>query len=275
MWTNVSWPLHQDTCISFPLPRTDDCRDWVGTAKVAIKFDLLKGYWQITLAKWQQEIATFITSMGLYSYMVMAFGLRNASAFNIWWTALWVICRGMPFIYNVFIYNYDIYSDSVVVYSDTWDFHIDCIQELLVEARFTTWVFAASTVTYLGWVVDQVKLISAKFQAVEQYLVPTTDAFCSIVGSTVVAPLNNVLKGKESYVWLLNCQIAFEQVKMLICFLIATVAGVGIWKLQWRLFHHNYAWPARLQPLWSESDLSYLPFFFTVQWPRNWSLCKQ
>lgn len=156
---------------------------------------------------------------------VMAFGLRVTSAFKIWWTSLWVICSGMPFILNVFIYNYDIFR---LCSSDTWDFHIDCIHEVftrLAEARLTAWVFAASTVTYLGWVVDQEKLISAKFQAIKQYLVPTTDAFSSIVGyyrslcrncSTVVA-LNNVLKGKANYVW------------PLICFLSATVAGVGIW----------------------------------------------
>lgn len=30
---------------SFPLPRTDDCIDLVGSAKYVSKFDLLKGYW--------------------------------------------------------------------------------------------------------------------------------------------------------------------------------------------------------------------------------------
>lgn len=35
---------------SFPLPRIDDCIDYVGPAKFVMKLDLLKGYWQVPLS---------------------------------------------------------------------------------------------------------------------------------------------------------------------------------------------------------------------------------
>lgn len=47
-------------------------------AKFFSKFDLLKGYWQVPLAKRAQEMSSFTTPSGLYSYKVKLFGLRNS-----------------------------------------------------------------------------------------------------------------------------------------------------------------------------------------------------
>lgn len=63
---------------SFPLPRMEDCVDQVGSAKFVSKVDLLKGFWQVPLALSAQEISTFITPSGLFSFSVMPFGLKNA-----------------------------------------------------------------------------------------------------------------------------------------------------------------------------------------------------
>ncbi|KAG1935376.1 gag-pol fusion protein [Pimephales promelas] len=65
---------------SFPLPRVEDCVDQVGSAKYVTKLDLLRGYWQVPLTRRAQEISSFVTPSGLYSYKVMSFGLRNAPA---------------------------------------------------------------------------------------------------------------------------------------------------------------------------------------------------
>ncbi len=64
----------------FPLLRIEDCIDQVGSAKFVSKFDLLKGYWQVPLTKRAQEILSFVTPSGLFSYQVMSFGLHNAPA---------------------------------------------------------------------------------------------------------------------------------------------------------------------------------------------------
>ncbi|XP_059424797.1 NLR family CARD domain-containing protein 3-like [Carassius carassius] len=40
----------------------------VGSARFVSKFDLLKGYWQVPLSKRAQDISSFVTPTGLYSY---------------------------------------------------------------------------------------------------------------------------------------------------------------------------------------------------------------
>ena len=214
---------------SFPLPRMEDCIDQVGSAKFVSKFDLLKGYWQVPLSARAREIAAFITPNGLYSYKVMPFGLRNAPATfqRLMNQVIW----DMP--------GCAVYLDDVVIYSDTWEVHLERIRELfsrLREARLTVNLakceFARATVTYLGRVVGQgqVRPVEAKVQAVQQFPVPTTKKelmrFLGLIGyyrsfcrnfSTVVAPLTNLLKSKVQFDWTPVCQEAFQQAKSLLC----------------------------------------------------------
>ena len=214
---------------SFPLPRMEDCVDQVGAAKFVSKFDLLKGYWQVPLTQRAREIAAFITPTGLYSYAVMPFGLRNAPA---------TFQRLMNRVIGD-MQGCAVYLDDVVVYSETWETHLERIRELftrLAEARLTVNLakceFARATVTYLGRVVGQgqVRPVGAKVQAVAQFPPPTTKKelmrFLGLVGyyrsfcrnfSTVVAPLTDLLKGKAKFVWSYACKKAFEQVKVLLC----------------------------------------------------------
>ena len=46
---------------SYPIPRIDDCIDKIGNAKFVSKFDLLKGYWQVSLTDRAKEISAFCT----------------------------------------------------------------------------------------------------------------------------------------------------------------------------------------------------------------------
>lgn len=94
---------------SFPLPRMDDCIDQVGSAKFVSKFDLLKGYWQVPLSERAQEISSFVTPSGLYSYTVMPFGLRNGTA-----TFQWLMNRVVAGLEGC-----SIYLDDLVIFSDT------------------------------------------------------------------------------------------------------------------------------------------------------------
>ena len=110
---------------SFPLPRMEDCVDAVGSARFVSKFDLLKGYWQVPLTPRAQEISAFITPSGLYSYKVMSFGLRNAPAtFQRLMNGVVAGLEGVA-----------VYLDDVVVYSDTWEQHIDRIHAMSPECQ--------------------------------------------------------------------------------------------------------------------------------------------
>ena len=214
---------------SFPLPRMDDCIDIVGSAKFVSKFDLLKGYWQVPLSKRAQEISSFVTPSGLYSYTVMPFGLKNAPA--TFQRLMNMVIAGLE--------GCAVYLDDLVVFSDTWHSHVQRIKALfqrLSEAQLTVNLakceFARATVTYLGRVVGQGKIapVQAKVEAVSKFPQPTTkkelQRFLGLVGyyrsfcknfSSVVFPLTELLKGNVKFVWSVDCQQAFENVKALLC----------------------------------------------------------
>lgn len=214
---------------SFPLPRMEDCVDSVGAAKFVSKFDLLKGYWQVPLSKRAQEISAFITPTGLYSYTVMPFGLRNAPA--TFQRLMNRVVSGLE--------GCSVYLDDLVIYSDTWHSHLQRIRALferLEEARLTINLakceFARATVTYLGRVVGQGRVapVQVKVMAIEKFPRPTTkkelQRFLGLVGyyrifcrnfSTVVFPLTELLKTRVKFVWSVECQQAFDNVKTVLC----------------------------------------------------------
>ncbi|KAI3358205.1 hypothetical protein L3Q82_003204 [Scortum barcoo] len=137
---------------TYPLQRIEDCVDQVGSAKFVSKFDLLKGYSQVSLSQRAKENLAFITPFGLVSFTVMSFGLRNAPA--TFQQLMNTVVSGVE--------GCAVYLDDMVVYSDTWEDHIHRIRKLsdrLRDARLTVNLakceFAKETVTYLGKLVGQ------------------------------------------------------------------------------------------------------------------------
>ena len=89
---------------SFPLTRNDNYIDKIGSAKYVIKFDLLKGFWQIPLTERAKGISAFVTPDGPYQVSpntfqrfmnIITFGLENC--------------------------------DDIIIYSDTWREHLATI----------------------------------------------------------------------------------------------------------------------------------------------------
>lgn len=110
---------------AYPLPRMEDCVDQVGSANYVCKFDLLKGYWQVPLSARAKEISGFITPFGLFSFSVMSFGLRNAPAtFQRLMNTVVADLEGCP-----------VYLDDVVIYSTTWEEHLQHMLKLFVRLR--------------------------------------------------------------------------------------------------------------------------------------------
>jgi len=83
----------------YPLPRIDDLFDRLSRAKVFNRIYLRSGYYQIRIAKGDEEKTTCHTRYGSYEFLVMAFGLTNAPAtfctlmndiFREWFDDLWL-----------------------------------------------------------------------------------------------------------------------------------------------------------------------------------------
>ena len=65
---------------SYPLPRLDECIDSLGDSTVFTTLDCNSGYWQVENAEEDRDKTTFASHSGLYSFLRMPFGLKNAPA---------------------------------------------------------------------------------------------------------------------------------------------------------------------------------------------------
>jgi len=64
----------------YPLPRMDDCIDFLGGAKVFSTLDCNSGYWQIPVADEDRDKTAFVCHEGAYRYIRLPFGLSKAPA---------------------------------------------------------------------------------------------------------------------------------------------------------------------------------------------------
>jgi hypothetical protein len=66
--------------VPFPLPRIDQIIDSTAGCELLGFLDFYYGYHQIKMKESDQLATSFITSFGMYCYVTMSFGLRNAGA---------------------------------------------------------------------------------------------------------------------------------------------------------------------------------------------------
>jgi hypothetical protein len=64
----------------YPLPRIDQIADSAAGCDLLCFLDAFSGYHQIKMAREDEEKTAFITPCGLYCYVCMPFGLKNARA---------------------------------------------------------------------------------------------------------------------------------------------------------------------------------------------------
>jgi hypothetical protein len=85
---NGKWRMCVDyTCLNkacpkvpFPLPRIDQIVDSTTGCELLCFLDAYSGYHQIKMKESNQLATSFITPFGMYCYVTMSFGLRNAGA---------------------------------------------------------------------------------------------------------------------------------------------------------------------------------------------------
>ena len=96
---------------TFPLPRMDDCVDFLGEASVFSMLDCNSGYWQIPVAVEDQDKTTFTCHDGTYNYIRLPFGFTNAPA--TFQRAIDMIMSGVKWKTCL------VYLDDLIVFSRT------------------------------------------------------------------------------------------------------------------------------------------------------------
>ena len=196
---------------AYPIPSMDRMIEKVASAKYITTFDLTKGYWQIPLEESTIEKSAFITSKGLYEFLVMPFGMKTAPAtFQRMMSD--VVLKDLTFA--------DAYIDDVEIdTSSSFSQHLNEIQQVLqrlrdnnLHARPSKCKVAMPMVDFVGHRVggDRIEPRRALVKAIERFPRPETKkqvrSFLGLVGyyrkfisdfSERAAVLTDLTKGKN------------------------------------------------------------------------------
>ena len=139
------------------MPRMDECIDSLGSATVFTTLDCNCGYWQLPVAKEDQDKTTFTCHAGSYKFLRLPFGLRNAPA---------TFQRAMDILLSKVRWKYVlVYLDEIIFFSNGRDEHLRHLQAVLrvlrnagATLRLDKCDFFKQEVKYLGHVIRPGKL---------------------------------------------------------------------------------------------------------------------
>ena len=212
---------------SHPLPRIDDILASLNGAKYFTCLDLRSGYWQIPMDPASREKTAFTCFLGLFSWSVMPFGYHGAPA--LFSELMNKVLQGIQHKFTIS------YLDDLLIYSKTWDEHMEHIQvvfdrlrEAGLKLKMSKCDFLKQEVNYLGHVVSAsgVKPDPEKIRAIKELAPPKnvkeTRSLLGLCGwyrrfidgyAKITRPLTELTKKNRPFIWTEECQKAFEKLQ--------------------------------------------------------------
>ena len=209
----------------FPMQRIDDILDRLREAIIFSKVDLKSGYWQIRLDKESIPQTAFSTPDGHYEFLVLPFGLKNASAeFN---RTMQQILGDLKFV--------QIYIDDITIYSKNIEEHIEHIKVVLnrikeagLKLNGQKCVWFAEQIYLLGFKISKkgIEMDQNKVLAVKEMPPPKNvkdvQRFLGLAGyyrkfvlnfAGIAQPLYALLKKDNHFIFNNECMKAFNTLK--------------------------------------------------------------
>ena len=214
-----------------PMPNPEEIYAKLNKGKYFSTFDFCKGYWQIPMNIEDKEKTAFSSTLGLFQFVRMPFGLVNAG--DTYERMMRKLLNGMTGVAN--------YVDDVIVYSATLEEHMVSLRELfnrVKEASLTTKPskcnVAYTQVNFVGHKVGagQHTTQMDKVERVKNAEIPRNKtqvrSLLGLVGyyrkfidnfASLTAPLSDLTKnGKPDIVqWNDDLQERFEEIKTRLC----------------------------------------------------------
>ena len=216
---------------SHPLPHINDTLLNLSDAKWFTSIDLQSGFWQIPVHNDDIPKTAFVTRTGLYVFLRMPFGLRNAPA--TFQRALNILLSGLNYK------NCLVYIDDILIYSKDFDQHLIDLHEIFsrlesvnLKARLEKCSFAQSTIKFLGHTISStgIKPNPDKIAAIRDFPTPhdvrSVRSFVQTASyyrrfirnfASIVSPLHKLTKKNQEFVWSDECEKSFSTIKTLMC----------------------------------------------------------
>ena len=197
------------------------------------KLDLSQAYLQLELDKDSKEYLTVNTSLGLFRYRRLVYGVSSAPA--IFQSVMDRILAGLPHVVCRI--------DDILIIGPDDESHLKTLREVLrrlnehyVKLRDDKCIFMADEVIYMGHLVNSkgTRATTDKIESIQNAPSPTNvtelKSYLGLLNyyrsflqnlSTVLQPLNELLKTEVAWVWSKNCEKSFKESKRL-------VAGSGL-----------------------------------------------
>lgn len=210
----------------YPVPRLHDFSSNLAGCQVFSKIDLVKGFHQIPVAAEDVEKTAVITPFGLFEYLRMPFGLKNApQTFQRFMNS---ILGDLSFVF--------VYIDDILIASSTQEDHQRHLREVFsrladngLSINTEKCEFIRPELIFLGHRVTSNGLIpiKEKIEAVQNFPQPTSKRqlrrFLGLVGfyrsfhkgiAPVLQPLYDLLSGKSKDItWTPEAEQAFVSTK--------------------------------------------------------------
>jgi hypothetical protein len=212
----------------YPLPTVDELLAKLSGGSIFTKLDLAEAFQQLALSEQSKKLLTVNTIKGLMQYERMPFGIKTAP--QIFQKVMDKLLQGIE--------NVACYIDDILIWSKTLEEHYSVLEKVLgrlsqynVRARLTKCSFMKESIEYLGHHVDRLGIhpsegnVAALKNAPVPCDVSELKAFLGLVHyhgkfikdlSSVVNPLNVLLRKETKWNWSKQCQLAFEKCKQLI-----------------------------------------------------------
>lgn len=211
----------------YPLPRIDDLLSHLAFNGWFSTFDANNGFWQIPMRKKDKQKTAFTTPYGLFEFNQMPFGMCNApSTFQ---RLMDMVLSGLSWRICL------VYMDDIIVYSRTFEEHVENVNAVLGAIRAANITLKASKcklfkrqLSFLGHIVsaDGIATDPSKIKAIRNMPVPknVTDlrSFLGLAGyyrrfiknfAIIAEPLNMLTRKEVKWKWSTDQDKAFNTLK--------------------------------------------------------------
>ena len=210
----------------YPIPHIQDLSANIAGASIFSKVDLVRGYHQIPVNPANVPKTAIITPFGLYKFLRMPFGLKNAA--QTFQRLMDMVCRGLDFVF--------VYLDDILIFSHSSEQHKAHLQQLFKRLQEHGLVvspakckFGVTEIDFLGHHISKegVKPLTEKVEAIQSFPIPTNvkqmqeylgmmNFYNRFVPSAaeILQPLYASLQRKEKLIaWTTGMEAAFTKSK--------------------------------------------------------------